>query len=107
MKKELNLKIIGDISDFNQECLILYYGEEIALGVQGGNIDSNLDIANIYFKWGFTIETLRKCLVKIGSTLQEICPNVTNIKYDIKDILWGDNSVITKGTAIIEYDLAT
>ena len=107
MKKELNLKFIGDISDSNQECLILYYGEEIALGVQGGNIDSNLEVANVYFEWGFTIETLRKCLVKIGSTLQEICPNVTNIKYDIKDILWGNYSVITKGPAIIEYDLAT
>lgn len=71
---------IVDTADNNQQCLILYHEDGITLETQRGNIDSNLKTADIYFKRGFTIETLRKCLVKIASALQSNCPNVTNIK---------------------------
>ena len=97
---------IVDKTDNNQQCLILYHEDGITLETQRGNIDSNLKTADIYFKRGFTIETLRKCLVKIASALQSNCPNVTNINYAINYLQWRSDTII-QGNAIIEYDLAT
>ena len=95
---------IVDTADNNQQCLILYHEDGITLETQRGNIDSNLKTADIYFKRCFTIETLRKCLVKIASALQSNCPNVTNINYAINYLQWRSDTII-QGNAIIEYDL--
>lgn len=95
---------IVDTADNNQQYLILYHEDGITLETQRGNIDSNLKTADIYFKRGFTIETLRKCLVKIASALQSNCPNVTNINYAINYLQWRSDTLI-QGNAIIEYDL--
>lgn len=102
MKNNIYINII-DKPNHNKRCLILYHGNEITLGIKRDNIDLNLEVANVYFKWGFTIETLRKCLVKIASALQSNCPNVTNINYAINYLQWRSDTII-QGNAIIEYD---
>ena len=102
--KRINLTIVDEESDSNQQCLILYHGDKVALGVKGGRIDSNLEIANVYFDWGFIRETLNDCLLKICTELQSNSPNVTNVNYTIKDPYWKGN-VITNAKAILEYNL--
>lgn len=102
--KRINLTIVDEESDSNQQCLILYHGDKVALGVKGGRIDSNLEIANVYFDWGFIRETLNDCLLKICTELQSNSPNVTNVNYTIKDPCWKGN-VITNAKAILEYNL--
>ena len=102
--KRINLTIVDEESDSNQQCLILYHGDKVALGVKGGRIDSNLEIANVYFDWGFIRETLNDCLLKICTELQSNSPNVTNVNYTIKDPFWKGN-VITNAKAILEYNL--
>ena len=102
--KRINLTIVDEESDSNQQCLILYHGDKVALGVKGSRIDSNLEIANVYFDWGFIRETLNDCLLKICTELQSNSPNVTNVNYTIKDPFWKGN-VITNAKAILEYNL--
>ena len=101
---QIHLTIVDKESDSNQQCLILYHGDKVALGVKGGRIDSNLEIANVYFDWGFIRETLNDCLLKICTELQSNSPNVTNVNYTIKDPYWKGN-VITNAKAILEYNL--
>lgn len=99
---QIHLTIVDKESDSNQQCLILYHGDEVELGVQGGKIDTDLEFANVYFDWGFTRETLNDCLSKICTVLKSNCPNVTNVNYTIKDLYWKGN-VITNADAIIWY----
>lgn len=102
--KQIYLTIVDKNPGFLQQCLILYHGDKVALGVKGGRIDSNLEIANVYFDWGFIRETLNDCLLKICTELQSNSPNVTNVNYTIKDPFWKGN-VITNAKAILEYNL--
>ena len=74
------------------------------MGVDGGRIDSNLDVANVYFDWGFTCETLNDCLLKICTALQDNSPNVANANYTINDPYW-KGKVLTKAKAILEYTI--
>lgn len=101
---QIHLTIVDKESDSNQQCLILYHGDKVELGVQGGKIDTDLEFANIYFDWGFTRETLNDCLLKICTTLRDNTPNATNVNYTIKKPYWEWN-IITKANAIIEYEL--
>jgi hypothetical protein len=105
MKKVLYVKVVDENPGFQHQCLILYHGDEVELGVQGGKIDTNLEFANVYFDWGFTLETLNDCLSKICAVLQSNNPNVTNIKTTIQNLTFGSGDTITKADAIIEYDL--
>ena len=98
------LRIVDKNPGFLQHCLILYHGDKVALGVQGGKIDTDLEFANVYFDRGFTLETLNDCLSKICTVLKGNCPNVTNVNYTIKDPYWKGN-VITNAKAILEYNL--
>lgn len=102
MKREIFIKVVDKNLGFNQQCLILYHGDKIALEVQGGKIDTDLEVANVYFDWGFTLETLNDCLSKICTVLKSNCPNVTNVNYTIKDLYW-KGKVITNADAIIWY----
>lgn len=104
MKREIFIKVVDKNPGFLQQCLILYNGDKVSLGIKGGRIDSNLDVANVYFGWGFTLETLNDCLFKICAVLQSNNPNVTNVNYTIKDPYWKGN-VITNAKAILEYNL--
>lgn len=101
---QIHLTIVDKESDSNQQCLVLYHGDEVSLGIKGGRIDSNLEVANVYFDWGFTRETLNDCLLKICTTLRDNTPNVTNVNYTIKDPCWKGN-IIIEANAIIEYTL--
>ena len=101
----IHLTIVDKESDSNQQCLILYHGDKVALGVKGGRIDSNLEVANVYFDWGFTLETLNDCLSKICTVLKSNCPNVANIKTTIQNLTFGSGDTITKADVIIEYNL--
>ena len=96
------LRIVDKNPGFQQRSLILYHGDKVALGVQGGKIDADLELANVYFDMGFTLETLNDCLSKICTVLKSNCPNVTNVNYTIKDLYWKEN-VITNADAIIWY----
>ena len=96
------LRIVDKNPGFQQRSLILYHGDKVALGVQGGKIDADLELANVYFDRGFTLETLNDCLSKICTVLKSNCPNVTNVNYTIKDLYWKEN-VITNADAIIWY----
>ena len=78
--KRINLTIVDEESDSNQQCLVLYHGDEVSLGIKGGRIDTDLEFANVYFDRGFTRETLNDCLSKICTVLKSNCPNVTNTK---------------------------
>ena len=99
------LRIVDKSPGFQQRSLILYHGDKVALGVQGGKIDADLELANVYFDRGFTLETLNDCLSKICTVLKGNCPNVTNIKTTIQNLTFGSGDTITKADAIIEYDL--
>lgn len=99
---QIHLTIVDKESDSNQQCLILYHGDKVALGVQGGKIDADLELANVYFDRGFTLETLNDCLSKICTVLKSNCPNVANVNYTIKDLYW-KGKVITNADAIIWY----
>ena len=103
--KRINLTIVDKESDSNQQCLVLYHGDEVSLGIKGGCIDTNLEFANVYFDRGFTPKTLNDCLFKICDVLQSNCPNVTNIKTTIQNLTFGSGDTITKADVIIEYDL--
>ena len=107
MKKFLFLKVVDENPGFLQHCLILYHGDKVALGVKGGRIDSNLEVANVYFDWGFTLETLNDCLSKICTVLKSNCPNVANTKPYAYNLTFGSKSAIIKADAIIEYDLVS
>ena len=102
---QIHLTIVDKESDSNQQCLILYHGDKVALGVKGGRIDSNLEVANVYFDWGFTLETLNDCLLKICTVLKSNCPNVINTKPFTHNLTFGSKSAIIEADAIIEYDL--
>ena len=101
------LRIVDKNPGFQQHCLILYHGDEVELGVQGGKIDTNLEFANVYFDWGFTLETLNDCLSKICTVLKSNCPNVTNTKPYAYNFTFGSKSAIIEADAIIEYDLVS
>ena len=101
------MKVVDEESDSNQQCLILYHGDNAELGVQGGKIDTDLEFANVYFGWGFTLETLNDCLSKICTVLQSNCPNVTNTKPYAYNLTFGSKSAIIEADAIIEYDLVS
>ena len=107
MKKVLYVKVVDENPGFQQQCLILYHGDKVALGVQGGKIDADLEFANVYFDWGFTLETLNDCLLKICTALQSNCPNVTNAKFFTQNLTFGSKSAIIEADAIIEYDLVS
>ena len=104
---QIHLTIVDKESDSNQQCLILYHGDEVSLGIKGGSIDTDLEFANVYFDWGFTPKTLNDCLFKICDVLQSNCPNVANIKTTIQNLTFGSGDTITKADAIIEYDLVS
>lgn len=105
MKREIFIKVVDKNLGFNQQCLILYHGDKVALGVKGGRIDSNLEVANVYFDWGFTPKTLNDCLFKICDVLKSNCPNVTNTKPYAYNLTFGSGDTITKADVIIEYNL--
>ena len=105
--KRINLTIVDKESDSNQQCLVLYHGDEVSLGIKGGCIDTNLEFANVYFDRGFTLETLNDCLSKICTVLKGNCPNVTNTKPYAYNLTFGSKSAIIKADAIIEYDLVS
>ena len=107
MKREIFIKVVDKNLGFNQQCLILYHGDKIALEVQGGKIDTDLEVANVYFDWGFTLETLNDCLSKICTVLKGNCPNVTNTKPYAYNLTFGSKSAIIEADAIIEYDLVS
>lgn len=102
---QIHLTIVDKESDSNQQCLILYHGDKVELGVQGGKIDANLEFANVYFGWGFTLETLNDCLSKICTVLKSNCPNVTNTKPYAYNLTFGCKCAIIEADAIIECDL--
>ena len=104
---QIHLTIVDKESDSNQQCLILYHGDKVSLGIQGGKIDTDLEFANVYFDWGFTLETLNDCLLKICTALQSNCPNVTNAKFFTQNLTFGSKSAIIEADAIIEYDLVS
>ena len=104
---QIHLTIVDKEPDSNQQCLILYHGDKVALGVKGGRIDSNLEVANVYFDWGFTLETLNDCLLKICTVLKSNCPNVINTKPFTYKLTFGSKSAIIEADAIIEYDLVS
>ncbi|MBR2863184.1 MAG: hypothetical protein IKB97_06470 [Bacteroidaceae bacterium] len=104
---QIHLTIVDKESDSNQQCLILYHGDKIALEVQGGKIDADLELANVYFDWGFTLETLNDCLSKICTVLKGNCPNVTNTKPYAYNLTFGSKSAIIEANAIIEYDIVS
>ena len=104
---QIHLTIVDKESDYNQQCLILYHGDKVELGVQGGKIDTDLELANVYFDWGFTLETLNDCLSKICTVLKSNCPNVTNTKPYAYNLTFGSKSAIIEADAIIEYDLVS
>ena len=99
------LRIVDKNPGFQRRSLILYHGDKVALGVQGGKIDADLELANVYFDRGFTLETLNDCLSKICTVLKGNCPNVTNTKPYAYNLTFGSKSAIIKADAIIEYDL--
>ena len=103
--KRLYLTIVAKEHKSDQQCNILYYGDKISLGIQGGKIDSNLEFANIYSNSGFTIETLNDCLLKICSALTSNIPNAVNTKYFIRDQLLKGGNVIANADIIVLYDL--
>lgn len=103
--KRINLTIVDKESDSNQQCLILYHGDKVSLGIQGGKINVDLEFANVYFDRGFTRETLNDCLSKICTVLKSNCPNVTNTKPYTYNLTFGSKSAIIEADAIIEYDL--
>ena len=107
MKKVLYVKVVDENPGFQHQCLILYHGDEVELGVQGSKIDANLEFANVYFDRGFTLETLNDCLSKICTVLQSNCPNVTNTKPYAYNLTFGSKSAIIEADAIIEYDLVS
>ena len=100
------LRIVDKSPGFQQRSLILYHGDKVALGVQGGKIDADLELANVYFDRGFTLETLNDCLSKICTVLKGNCPNVTNTKFFTQNLTFGSKSTIIEADAIIKYDLA-
>ena len=104
---QIHLTIVDKESDSNQQCLILYHGDKVELGVQGGKIDADLELANVYFDRGFTLETLNDCLFKICAVLQSNNPNVTNTKPYAYNLTFGSKSAIIEADAIIEYDLVS
>ena len=101
------LRIVDKSPGFQQRSLILYHGDKVALGVQGGKIDADLELANVYFDRGFTLETLNDCLSKICTVLKGNCPNVTNTKPYAYNLTFGSKSAIIEADAIIEYDLVS
>ena len=101
------LRIVDKSPGFQQRSLILYHGDKVALGVQGGKIDADLELANVYFDRGFTLETLNDCLSKICTVLKGNCPNVTNTKPYTYNLTFGSKSAIIEADAIIEYDLVS
>lgn len=105
--KRINLTIVDEESDSNQQCLVLYHGDEVSLGIKGGRIDTNLEFANVCFDWGFTLETLNDCLSKICTVLKSNCPNVTNTKPYTYNLTFGSKSAVIEADAIIEYDLVS
>ena len=105
--KRINLTIVDEESDSKQQCLVLYHGDKVELGVQGGKIDANLEFANVYFGWGFTLETLNDCLSKICTVLQSNFPNITNTKPYTYNLTFGSKSAVIEADAIIEYDLVS
>jgi hypothetical protein len=105
MKRVIFIKVVDKNLGFHQQCRILYHGDKVSLGIQGGKINVDLEFANVYFDWGFTLETLNDCLSKICAVLQSNNPNVTNIKTTIQNLTFGSGDTITKADAIIEYDL--
>lgn len=105
--KQIYLTIVDKESDSNQQCLVLYHGDEVSLGIKGGRIDTDLEVANVYFDWGFTLETLNDCLSKICTVLKSNCPNVTNTKFFTQNLTFGSKSTIIEADAIIEYDLVS
>ena len=105
MKREIFIKVVDKNLGFNQQCLILYHGDEVSLGIKGGSIDTDLEFANVYFDRGFTLETLNDCLSKICTVLKSNCPNVANIKTTIQNLTFGSGDTITKADVIIEYNL--
>ena len=107
MKRVIFIKVVDKNPGFHQQCLILYHGDKVELGVQSGTIDTDLEFANVYFDWGFTLVTLNDCLSKICTVLQSNCPNVTNIKFFTQNLTFGSKSAIIEVDAIIEYDLAS
>ena len=107
MKRVIFIKVVDKNPGFHQRCLILYHGDKVELGVQGGKIDANLEFANVYFGWGFTRETLNDCLSKICTVLKSNCPNVTNTKPYTYNLTFGSKSAVIEADAIIEYDLVS
>lgn len=105
--KRINLTIVDEESDSNQQCLVLYHGDEVSLGIKGGRIDTDLEFANVYFDRGFTRETLNDCLSKICTVLKSNCPNVTNTKPYTYNLTFGSKSAVIEADAIIEYDLVS
>ena len=105
--KRINLTIVDEESDSKQQCLVLYHGDEVSLGIKGGRIDTDLEFANVYFDWGFTPKTLNDCLFKICDVLQSNCPNVTNTKPYTYNLTFSSKSAIIEADAIIEYDLVS
>ena len=104
---QIHLTIVDKESDSNQQCLILYHGDKVSLGIQGGKINVDREFANVYFDRGFTRETLNDCLSKICTVLKSNCPNVTNTKPYAYNLTFGSKSAIIEADAIIEYDLVS
>ena len=107
MKKVLYVKVVDENPGFQHQCLILYHGDKVELGVQSGTIDTDLEFANVYFDWGFTRETLNDCLSKICTVLKSNCPNVTNTKPYTYNLTFGSKNAIIEADAIIEYNLVS
>lgn len=107
MKKVLYVKVVDQNLGFQQQCFILYHGDKVSLGIKGSRIDSNLEFANVYYDWGFTLETLNDCLLKICTVLKGNCPNVTNTKPYAYNLTFGSKSAIIEANAIIEYDIVS
>lgn len=105
MKRVIFIKVVDKNPGFHQQCLILYHGDKVSLGIQGGKINVDLEFANVYFDWGFTRETLNDCLSKICTVLKSNCPNVTNTKPYTYNLTFGSKSAVIEADAIIEYDL--
>lgn len=103
---QIYIAIVDENPEFSQCCLILYHGDKVALEVKEGHIDSCLREANIFFDWGFTLESLNDCLLKICEALQNNSPNVVNAKYAIKNTYW-EGDIITEGEVIIWYNIAS
>ena len=103
MKKRIYISVVDYKPEPNQQCFICYNGENMPLTVKGGRIDSTVDSVSIYCNSGFTIITLVTCLTKILNLLQSNISNIGNDLLDIRNVIFGEECIITSADITLTY----